>query len=270
MRLYQTLSTRLLLVAVTLMLVTSLASAGTIRSTAGRAPVAAAWHPGGGSGHPNGPTSTTVGSFDSGNCYPFMCNDSGTNVGVTLDYQEAFTSSAFSGPLTVTSMSWYYWPNLGPAVIIGGNYTFYWGYSAFGLGLTSNLASNYNGAATLLGTATIPAGGQNFGTTLTLSGFAPFTYNPANGDLLLEIVASNQDIVPNNGQNGYNWADYGGNGPQVSRAYCLTNSGCLGGLSGALDTTFTGTSPVPEPGSLALLGSGVIGLAGLLRRKLGR
>ncbi|HVO78552.1 MAG TPA: PEP-CTERM sorting domain-containing protein [Candidatus Bathyarchaeia archaeon] len=32
----------------------------------------------------------------------------------------------------------------------------------------------------------------------------------------------------------------------------------------------TGITSVPEPGSLMLLGSGALGLAGLLRRKLGR
>ena len=32
--------------------------------------------------------------------------------------------------------------------------------------------------------------------------------------------------------------------------------------------TVTETSPVPEPGSLALLGTGVLGLAGMVRRRL--
>src|SRR5271169_4242912 len=87
-------------------------------------------------------SSVTVGSMDSGNCYPFMCNDSGTNVGQSIDYQEAYVSTAFSGPFTVSSISWYDYPQ-GPAIILGGSYTFYWGYSAVGLGLTSNFSSNY-------------------------------------------------------------------------------------------------------------------------------
>ncbi len=53
-------------------------------------------------------SSVTVGNYDSGNCYPFMCNDSGTNVGQSIDYQQAYNSAAFGGPITVSSISWYY------------------------------------------------------------------------------------------------------------------------------------------------------------------
>jgi PEP-CTERM motif len=211
-------------------------------------------------------TSVTVGSNDSGNCYPFMCNDSGTSVGVSIDYQQAYNSAAFSGPITINSISWYFASQFGGNdTLLGGNYSFYWGYSAVGLGLSSNLASNYSGAASFLGTASVPAGGVNYGSTLTLSGFGPFIYNPGLGDLILEIVVDTQDNVPNYSGNGYNEADY--TGAATTRAYCLTNSGCVGDNLGALVTTFSGTS-TPEPSTLVMFGSGIIGLAGVLRRKI--
>lgn len=198
-------------------------------------------------------TTVTVGNMDSGNCYPFMCNDTGTNVGVSIDYQQAFNSAAFSGPMNISSMSWDFAPPFGGLPIaLGGNYTFYWGYSAVSLGLNpSNLAGNYNGSANPLGTASINPGGLNYGSTLILTLGSPFTYNPANGDLILEIVVDSQDVVPNGSGNSYMWADY--TGADTSRAYCLTGLGCAGGV-GALVTTFNGTPAVPEPGTLVMFG----------------
>jgi len=216
-------------------------------------------------------TSVTVGNYDSGNCYPFMCNDSGTNVGQSIDYQQAYNSAKFSGPLTISSIDYYFAAAFGGNdTILGGQYSFYWGYSAVGLNLSSDLASNYNGGSHFLGTATVPAGGINHGSTLEVSGFTPFTYNPAQGDLILEIVVNNQDNVCNGCGNGYNEADY--TGVDTLRAYCLTGFGCFSATTGALVTTFNGSSQsgVPEPASLVMLGSGLIGVAGTVRRKLRR
>lgn len=139
------------------------------------------------------------------------------------------------------------------------------GQSANGLALSSNLASNYNGASTFVGQITIPAGGINFSSALTL-GFLPFTYETAIGDLLLEWVPSNQDLVANGQGNGYNSADY--TGTNVSRAYCLTNVGCTRAVLGAGQTTFGDTTP--ELGTLVMLGSGSLGLAGVAHRKFMR
>src|SRR5664279_6207101 len=72
----------------------------------------------------------TVGTINagSGNCYPFSCNDTGTNVGQSIDYMQVYSSSAFSAPITVTDLRWYIAPNfVGTGLAIGGAYSFYWG-----------------------------------------------------------------------------------------------------------------------------------------------
>lgn len=209
-------------------------------------------------------TPFTIGSMDRPECYPFMCNDTGSNVAPSIMWQEAYNSSFFPGAVTISSLQFQFFSGFGPAVLLGGKYSFSLGYSAVGLALGSSLSSNFMGSPTAVGTFPIPAGGINFGTLLTFNLTTPFAYNPATADLLLEVDVINQDNVANTGANGYNWADF--TGVQVARAFCLNNIGCFTGTPDGLVTTFNATT-VPEPGTLVMFGSGLIGLAGIARRR---
>ena len=205
--------------------------------------------------------SVTVGNYDGASCYAFFCNDSGTSSGVSIDYQQVYNSAMFKKytRINIHSLAWQYWTPNSNEHALGGRYSFYWGYSAVGLNLSSNLASNYKDGRTYMGSAV------GFGTPISI-GTPGMFYLPSLGDLILEIVVTNQANVPNTGANGYAWADY--TGTDTLRAWCYGTGGCSSGTTGALVTTFDFGNAAPEPGTAVMFGSGIIGLAGVLRRKI--
>ncbi len=213
----------------------------------------------------------TIGTYTNGNCYPYTCNDSGTNMGQTIDYQQVYAATQFTNPpdkYHINSISYDLAAFFGGNnLLLGGTYTFEWGYAAPGSvnNLSTSLASNYIlGGPNLIRSFTVPAGGFNFGPTLTfpLNGYE-FAYNPKLGNLLLEVIASGQDNVPSGSGNSYLEADE--TGSVTSRAYCIGNGGGCFADSVGLVTTFG--YAVPEPGSLAILLPSLLGLAGAFRWK---
>jgi PEP-CTERM motif len=212
----------------------------------------------------------TVGQTNNGNCYPFMCNAAGTSSGPAIDYQQVFASTAFSGSPTIDSLTFsYYAPWGGNATLLGGTYELEWGYAPLNAvdNLSTSLASNYLGAPQMIGSFVVPTGGLFYGPSFTFS-FLAFNYNPLQGDLLLEILVSNQDNVRNLSGNGYNQSD--DTGIATSRAYCIKNGqleGCYADANG-LVTSFGTTTP--EPSSFILFGTGILGLLPFRRKPFGR
>lgn len=206
----------------------------------------------------------TVGTPDNGNCYPFMCNDSGTSSGESIQYQQVYSSSAFSGPIDISSLTFYYATAFGGTeAVLHGNYDISLSTTSKPVnGLSTTLSSNIGpDNATFFDGAL----GGPYTNSFTISG-TPFSYNPANGNLLVNIVVTNQDNVPNGTGNGYNEAD--DSGSMESRAYMLV------GRSGVVDsvglvTTFNATA-TPEPSSASTAGMGMLVLlagAGLWYRR---
>jgi len=190
---------------------------------------------------------TTVGNFDGtwGNCIPFLCNVTGTVTDV--DYQNVYAAGSFAGPMSVSSLTVYYAPFGGSSLVIGGTYSVYLSTTSAAVnGLSTNLASNRGADWTLFGTF---AAGTDTNPSITITG-TPFSYDPANGNLLMEIFGAGQANVCNGCGNGYIEADQTG----------TVESRALSYLTGS----------TPEPGTLVMFGSGLIGLAGIARRKFMR
>jgi hypothetical protein len=201
----------------------------------------------------------TIGTPGGGNCYPFMCNDSGTNVGQSIEYQQVYDGALFpSGGYNITSLTFYFASAFGGSnVTLHGDYVVSLGYTtAAPNGLSSTLASNESSSLTLKFSGDL--GGQSGDFTIDPPSF---DYDNSLGNLLLDIVVSNQENVPNGSGNGYNQADH--SGTQTSRAYCITGQGCTSDSTG-LVTTFN--AAVPEPMTLTVFGMGLLGL-GLRRRR---
>ena len=217
----------------------------------------------------------TVGTFDTGNCYPFMCNDSGTSVGQSIEYQQVYSSAAFSMPVAITSET-FYWQGAqifgGSDTLLGGSYLFSLSTTAAPVnGLSSTLASNLgpDNAPVLL--FSVPAGGQSFGTSFTFHNAVPFFYNPGLGNLLMDVNVSGASAPGGNiffDTNGFNGGADNGN-TIVGRVYCpfgdCSMHSPVAESGYGLVTDFSTGTAVPEPSFVYVLG-GALALLGVAQR----
>ncbi len=203
---------------------------------------------------------TTVGKNEpgNGNCFPFTCNNSGVTIGLTSEYQQVYSATAFSGPETIYGLTFYF-DNGGSTEVLTGTYDLFLSTTAASVnGLSGDAAANRGINFTAVD---VFHGGVNSDPSFTIALTTPFSYNPSNGNLLLEVMAFNQPDITDTGENAFLQADHSGD--VTSRAWGWSTSGpTLNTDSIGLVTTFD-TTPVAaaEPGSLSLL---LLGLAGAL------
>ena len=202
--------------------------------------------------------SITVGTDNSGNSFPFGYSVTGPGT----QYQEAYSDSLFSDPITITSIDFFLQPN--SLNIVN---TFYTGTFTLSLSVIpgdvntlsdTDLDSNLGSDNTLFTTVDLSGVAPD---ELTFTG-TPFLYNPADGNLLLNIDISN---ITGNGTAVFQ--DVGPDGPSTIARYQNFGTGTTGY---GLVTEFDFETAAPEPGTVGLLTAGLGTLALFAIRRRGK
>lgn len=195
----------------------------------------------------------TIGINDTGNCIPFSCL--GSNF---LDrYQQVYSSTAFSGPITVGSVSFFQWL-AGPVDTGTFDVSFYLTNTDVGT-MTASAASNLGTLLSNFGSFNVSG---SMPSELTLDGM-DFTYNPSMGNLLMDVKLTSGSALGAN--NSFFQAD--STGLLTQRSIGVGDMLTTSNDAYALVTRFNTVPAVPEPETYALmvLGLGVVGT--VARRK---
>jgi hypothetical protein len=205
-------------------------------------------------------SSITVGNDNGSNDFPF----SGPFFGYTgTDYQEAYASTDFSGPIDITAIDFF----LGAGFtgdLYAGTYTLSFSIISSNIGSLSstNLSSNIGSDNTVFDTVALSGKAPG---VLTFTGTTPFLYNPSAGNLLLNISIAGG--TPGSGTAAYEDNQGVGTGIARYQNFGLGDGDGLG-LVTEFDSTTGAATTTPEPSTLSLMAC--LGLVGLVAQRLRR
>ncbi len=195
-----------------------------------------------------------------GNSFPF-------GSAYNAEYQQVYGSSDFNtGPIQIMSLEVYNTQfNNGATETNLGTYTISLSTTQAGVNnISGTFADNIGLDNTTVFTGSINQA-WNFGDTLHISFSKPFTYDPTKGNLLLDVVGQGISVPTGN-----IYFDVNSTGGYFTRVYCPGGQACQTGVPDTgygLVTGFDYTS-VPEPGTLVMLGTGLLGAVGVIRRRI--
>ncbi len=193
----------------------------------------------------------------SGNSFPFGSP-------YNAEYQQVYAGSAFSGPIQITDLYLYNTQfDSGATSTPSGTYTVNLSTTSAGVGsLSPTFADNIGANNTQVFNGSIQQS-WNFGDTLDIHFSTAFTYDPGAGNLLLDVMGNGINTP------GNIYYDVSSFGP-FQRVYCPSGLQCSTGVADndgyGLVTGFGYT--IPEPGTLVMMGTGLIGLVGAIRRRI--
>lgn len=191
-----------------------------------------------------------------GNCFPFGC-------AYNAEYQQVYTSSNFNGPITIGGLEFYNTQyNSSSTQLPTGTFTISLSTTQADVNsITGNFAGNLGSDNTQVFSGSINQAWE-FGNTLHISLSQAFTYDPAKGNLLVDVLGTDASTP-----GGQTFFDVNSNG-YFARVYCEDGVACdTGSVDGAYGVV-TGFDEVPEPGTLLLMGAGLLGTLGAVRRRM--
>jgi hypothetical protein len=199
----------------------------------------------------------------SGNCFPWGC-------AYNAEYQQVYGSSDFQGSILIGDLEFYNTQfNSNSTQLPTGNWTITLGTSQI-VGVNTITGSFAGNLANSFNVQQVWTGDINqawvFGNTLHIQLTTPYAYDPANGNLLMDVVGSGVSLP-----GGSTFFDVNSTAGYFTRVYC--NAGVNCGDNGIVDTAGFGlvtgfSSAIPEPGTLLMLGTGLLGAVGVLRRRV--